>query len=260
MKLHIISDLHLSVHSLAPPRTDADVVVLAGDIARPPEAIAWALGFEKPVVLVPGNHEFYGSSLQETVQELRRLAQGAGVHVLDNDRLVLDGIRFLGSTLWTDFLAAGSGATQREAMLQSRQFNRDFSRIRAEPGTDGRLFTPQDCAALFACNAQWLRAQLALPFAGPTVVVTHHAPSLRSVPARFAGSPLNPNFVSDAEQLLAGGNARLWVHGHLHDSFDYAVHGTRVLCNPRGYARDGINENPHFDPQLTVDIGYALGP
>jgi hypothetical protein len=124
------------------------------------------------------------------------------VHVLDNDRLVLDGIRFLGSTLWTDFLAAGSGAAQQEAILLSRQFNRDFSRIRAEPGTGGRLFTPQDCAALFACNAQWLRAQLALPYAGPTVVVTHHAPSLRSVPARFAGSPLNPNFVSDAEQLL----------------------------------------------------------
>ena len=166
------------------------MVVLAGDIARPPEAIAWAQGFKKPVVLVPGNHEFYGSSLQETVQELRQLAQGTAVHVLDNDRLVLDGIRFLGSTLWTDFLAAGSGAAQQEAMLQSRQFNRDFSRIRAEPGTEGRLFTPQDCAALFACNAQWLRAQLALPFAGPTVVVTHHAPSLRSVPARFAGSPL----------------------------------------------------------------------
>ena len=133
----------------------------------------------------------------------------------DNDCLVLGGTRFLGSTLWTDFLAAGSGAAQQEAMLQSRQFNRDFSRIRAEPGTEGRLFTPQDCAALFACNAQWLRAQLALPFAGPTVVVTHHAPSLRSVPARFAGSPLNPNFVSDAEQLLAGGHARLWVHGPL---------------------------------------------
>jgi hypothetical protein len=96
---------------------------------------------------------------------------------------------------------------------------------------------------------------LALPFAGPTVVVTHHAPSLRSVPARFAGSPLNPNFVSDAEHLLADSHARLWVHGHLHDSCDYAVHGTRVLCNPRGYARDGINENPHFDPQLMVDIG-----
>jgi hypothetical protein len=231
------------------------VVILAGDIARPPEAIAWAQGFEKPVVLVPGNHEFYGSSLQETVQALRRLAQGTAVHVLDNDPVVLDGIRFLGSTLWTDFLAAGRGAAQQEAMRQSVEFNRDFSRIRAELGTEGRLFTPQDCAALFACNAHWLQAQLALPFAGPTVVVTHHAPSLRSVPARFAGSPLNPNFVSDAEHLLAGGHARLWVHGHLHDSCDYAVHGTRVLCNPRGYARDGIDENPHFDPQLMVDIG-----
>lgn len=254
MKLHVLSDLHLSVQPLAPPSTDADLVVLAGDIARPPQAIAWAQALEKPVVLVPGNHEFYGSSLQETVQQLRQLAHGTAVHVLDNDRLVLDGIRFLGSTLWTDFLAAGSGAAQQEAVRLSRQFNHDFSRIRAEPGPGGRAFTPQDCAALFARNAAWLQAELALPFAGPTVVVTHHAPSLRSVPARFAGSPLNVNFVSDAEQLLAGGRARLWVHGHLHDSFDYVVQGTRVLCNPRGYARGGVNENAQFDAQLTVDV------
>ena len=123
MKLHIISDLHLSVHPFAPPRTDADVVVLAGDIARPPEAIAWAQGFKKPVVLVPGNHEFYGSSLQETVQELRRLAQGTAVHVLDNDRLVLDGIRFLGSTrcgriFW---LPAAGGAAGGNAPISTVQ-------------------------------------------------------------------------------------------------------------------------------------------
>lgn len=252
MKLHILSDLHLSVHPLAPPCTDADVVVLAGDIARPLDAITWAQGFAKPVLLVPGNHEFYGSSLQETVQALQDHARGTQIHVLDNNALVIGEVRFLGTTLWTDFLAAGAATTQQEAMRQAQQFNRDFSRIRVDPDIQGRLFTPQDCAALFARNARWLQAQLALPFAGPTVVITHHAPSLRSVPERFAGSLLNANFVSDAEHLLADSQISLWVHGHLHDSFDYALHGTRVLCNPRGYARDGINENSNFDPQLTV--------
>lgn len=76
-----------------------------------------------------------------------------------------------------------------------------------------------------------------MPHAGPTVVVTHHAPSPQSIPLRFAGSPLNANFVSDAEWLLQGRRARLWIHGHLHDSFDYEVDGTRVVCNPRGYAK-----------------------
>ena len=74
---------------------------------------------------------------------------------------------------------------------------------------------------------------------------------------RFAGSLLNACFVSDAEHLLGAGRTGLWVHGHTHDSFDYAVNGTRVICNPRGYARDGVNENPHFDPGLVIEVGEA---
>ena len=74
---------------------------------------------------------------------------------------------------------------------------------------------------------------------------------------RFAGSPLNVNFVSDARSLLGGERTALWIHGHTHDSFDYDVQGTRVLCNPRGYAKDGVPENPLFDPGLIVDIPLA---
>lgn len=254
MKLHILSDLHLGVHPLPHPVTDADLVILAGDIARPAAAIDWARGFDKPVLYVPGNHEFYGSSLPETVQQLRTLAAGSQVHILSNDTLIWRGVRFLGSTLWTDFLAAGSGAAQTAAMAQSVQFNRDFSRIRNTDAPDAALFTPQHSAQLFTHNAQWLDAQLNTAFAGPTVVITHHAPSLRSVHPRFAGSPLNVNFVSDAEFLLHGQRAQLWIHGHTHDSFDYQVEGTRVLCNPRGYAKEGVNENPLFNPLLTVEI------
>lgn len=137
MKLHILSDLHLSVYDMSPPRTDADVVILAGDIARPVEAIAWILAFtDKPVVYVPGNHEFYGSSLQATVQELQRLTAGTNIHVLDNQVLELHGVRFVGSTLWTDFLAAGTGTEQTAAIAQSLAFNRDFSRTSMSRPTD----------------------------------------------------------------------------------------------------------------------------
>lgn len=254
MKFHILSDLHLSVHDMPPPQTDADVVILAGDIARPVEAIAWILALGKPAVYVPGNHEFYGSSFQATVQELQRLAEGTNIHVLDNQVLEWHGVRFVGSTLWTDFLAAGTGAEQTSAIAQSLAFNRDFSRIYNDEPPDRRLFTPQDSAALFARNASWLDSVLRQPFGGSTVVVTHHAPSLRSVPARFAGSALNVNFVSDAEHLVGHERACLWVHGHLHDSSNYEINGTRVLCNPRGYAKGGLNENQSFDPLLTVEI------
>jgi predicted phosphodiesterase len=253
MKLNLLSDLHLRQGSLPLPRNDADVVVLAGDIDRPAEALAWARGFDKPVIYVPGNHEHYGDTVESTLAALRDEADGTGVHVLDRDVVVIGGVRFLGTTLWTDFRLGGDGDARAAAVRDAVRLIRDFSRIRRGAGSDA-AFTPDDAAALFEQDARWLRRMLATACDGPTVVITHHAPSLRSIHPRFAGSPLNACFVSDAEDLLDGGRAALWIHGHTHDSFDYVVNGTRVVCNPRGYARNGVNENPAFDPDLCIDV------
>ena len=254
MKLHILSDLHLGVGALEPPRTDADLVVLAGDIARPAAAVAWAQRFGKPVLYVLGNHEFYGGSLDGTVAEFRRLCAGTAVRLLDDEAIVIDGVRFLGSTLWSDFGLFATEQERQQAIEMAQQLVRDFSRIRRRADGDA-LFTPHDAAARFARHAAWLDRQLDAPHAGPTVVITHHAPSCQSIHPRFAGSPLNACFVSDADHLLRDRRAALWIHGHTHDSFDYRVHGTRVLCNSRGYAKDGVNENARFDPLLTVEVG-----
>ena len=254
MRLQILSDLHLSGGAPTIPATDADLIVLAGDIARPGEAIAWAAGLPKPVLYVPGNHEFYGSSIEATLCDLRRLAAGTNVRVLDDDELVVDGVRFLGSTLWTDFMLYGDGELRSAAMADARRLLRDFSRIRGADGGDAP-FTPDDAAARHARHAAWLESRLARRHDGPTVVVTHHAPARRSIHPRYAGSLLNACFVSDATRLLGGDRASLWIHGHTHDSFDYDVAGTRVVCNPRGYAKDGANENPSFDAGFTVDVG-----
>ena len=254
MKLNILSDLHLGLGALELPRNEADVVILAGDLARPKEAVAWASGFSKPVVYVPGNHEFYGGSIAGGTDELRRLCRASGIQLLCNDEVVIAGVRFLGTTLWTDFMLFGEGEKRAEAIQQACSFMRDFSRIRIGEAAEA-LFTPGDSAALFALQSAWLEHRLAQVHAGPTVVITHHAPSPRSIHPRFAHSPLNACFVSDAEHLIDGARARLWVHGHTHDSFDYALKGTRVVCNPRGYAKNGINENPLFDPNFLVEIG-----
>lgn len=253
MRLNILSDLHLSRGTLELPVTDADVIVLAGDLGRPTEALAWASAFDKPVLYVPGNHEFYGAEMAWTRGELRRLCAGTKVHLLDNDELILDGVRFLGCTLWTDFMLFGAGEKQQEAIDQGQRFMRDFSSIRISdaPPTP---FTPAASADLFETNARWLAGKLGTPHQGPTVVITHHAPSPRSVHPRFEGSPLNACFVSNAEHLIDGNRVQLWVHGHTHDSFDYVVNGTRVVCNPRGYATDGVNENASFDAGLVVDV------
>jgi len=254
MKLHILSDLHLGVQGMEHPQTDADLVILAGDLARPQAAITWAQGFGKPVLYVPGNHEFYGSSLTQTVRTLQDLCAGTSVQLLDNRSLVLQGVRFIGSTLWSDFRIAGDGQARIDAMEQAKRFMYDFQRVRITDAPDAPLFTPEDSATLFDANVQWLAQELAQPFDGPTVVITHHAPSPRSIHPRFAGSPLNTIFVSDAEALVATSGARLWIHGHTHDSYDYPVGATRVLCNPRGYAKEGVAENAAFDARLVVQV------
>lgn len=253
MKLNILSDLHLSCGALDIPRTDADVVILAGDIARPREAVAWARGFDRPVLYVPGNHEFYGGSLSGTLRELRRLCAGSHIQLLDGDEVFIGGVRFLGTTLWTDFGLFGQGGQRSQAMQEAQKFIRDFQKIQVSD-LPGQLFTPDDCAALCLANASWLEQRLAVAHTGPTVVITHHAPSRQSIHPRFAGSALNACFVSDLDRLTDIGRAQLWIHGHTHDSFDYRIEGTRVVCNPRGYSRDGVNENPLFDSHFLVEL------
>ncbi|MEO6896823.1 MAG: metallophosphoesterase [Caldimonas sp.] len=253
MKLNILSDLHLNVCGFDRPVNDADVVVLAGDIARPREAVEWARHFGKPVLYVPGNHEFYGGSLDGAAAELQRLSAGTCVRVLDNAEAIIGRVRFLGSTLWTDFELFGEGEVKAAAMAAGQNLMRDFCRIRLADATDA-VFSPGDSAALFERGASWLDARLDTAHDGPTVVITHHAPSRQSIHPRFAHSLLNACFVSDAERLLGGSRVQLWIHGHTHDTFDYRVNGTRVVCNPRGYAKNGVNENPRFEANLTIQV------
>jgi predicted phosphodiesterase len=262
VKLHILSDLHLSRGPLDLPANDADVVIAAGDVARPQQAVPWLAGLGKPVLYVPGNHEFYGGSIAGTRAELKRLCAGTNVRLLDNDEAMLDGVRFLGTTLWTDFLICGDGEQQAAAMHEACALMYDFRIIRY--GANGQsVFTPTDAMALFRANVQWLERKFAEPHDGPTVVITHHAPSPNSIHPRYAGSLLNACFVSDAEALVEASRAELWIHGHMHDSFDYRLGGTRVVCNPRGYARDGVDENAAFDPRLVIGVdppGVAAEP
>ena len=266
MKIRLLSDLHLEHSHLHPPfvlpAAEADVVVLAGDIDNGTRAIDWAeRAFHGQTVLyVPGNHEYYESDLQATGLALRaRARRSSNVRLLDNDELVVDGVRFLGSTLWTDFALDGAGNTDR-AFAASLRHVMDFRKIRVA----GALLTPQQTVELHHQATGFLRDRLRQPFAGKTVVITHHAPHPDSVHPRWRGNPVNAAFVSDLTRLM--GKAALWLHGHTHDSFDFAVRGTRVLANPMGYRMSNprsrsageslpvSTENARFDPALVVEI------
>ncbi|HEX6703736.1 MAG TPA: metallophosphoesterase [Albitalea sp.] len=253
MKIALLSDLHLSVHPLSPPASDADIVVLAGDIGRPAAALEWARQFDRPTLLIAGNHEFYGSDLVTTVHELRERSRGTQVVFLEREAWHRDGVRFLGCTLWSDHRLHASRAERDEGLRQSQALMRDFARIRIAPDFPDP-FTPAVSQMLFDSSVAWLETQFAHAHDGPTVVVTHFAPSRGSIAERFAGSPINTCFVSDLEERILRWQPALWLHGHTHDSFDYRIGGTRVVANPRGYAPGGVIENRRFDPSLVIDV------
>ena len=244
MKIHVLSDLHIEADpSFKLPATDADVLVLAGDIANGVDGLAAFAGCGKPLVYVPGNHEYYERELEPAADELVRYARAAGVHLLDRAEAVIDGVRFIGATLWTDFRLDGEAAYAR-TLAVSRKHVLDFKLIRHR----ARMLEPEDTIDFHARDRAWLDARLAAPFAGTTVVVTHHAPHPLSVHPRWNGNPVNPAFVTDLTSLM--GRAPLWIHGHTHDSFDYTVARTRVVCNPKGY----LAENRAFEPAKVVTV------
>ncbi len=243
-RVAIYSDLHLEFEDWAPPALDVDLVVLAGDIHTGTQGVLWAKrAFSAPVIYVPGNHEFYGHELDRLPAELRLAAGDSHVHVLDGERIECAGLTVAGVTLWTDFDG------ENPAVLDmSRRAMADYELITL--ADHDRRALPGDMLALHHRGREWLAG---LPPCD--IVITHHAPSHRSVSPRFQGHFLNGAFASDLDSLILAMTPSLWVHGHMHDARDYEVGGTRVVCNPRGYPR----EQGAFDEVLVIDIPSVGG-
>jgi hypothetical protein len=244
MRIQIFSDLHLEHRPFAPPRTDADVIVLAGDIDNGAAGIEWAKQtFGVPVVYLAGNHEYYEGEFDAVRKAMQTAALGSTVDLLECGEAVIDGVRFLGCTLWTDYTLVGDA--DRPAVIEAaRRLNPDYQLIRR----GARLLSPEDAIVLCAQHRAWLVAKLTEPFGGKTVVVTHFAPHPRSIAPSYANHPANPGFVVDLDAMM--GRVALWIHGHTHTFFDYTVHGTRLVCNPRGYP----GEPTGFRPDFSVEV------
>ncbi len=260
-QLHILNDLHLKHAPMAPAPLRGDVLVLAGDISDggDPQAVleltAHYRKAQRPVVYVLGNHEGYGRIWSEMVEAMHAGLQGSGVALLDDRAAVFGGVRFFGATLWTDYLLLGEDKLA-DSISMARHFMADHKWIGVKDDRypkGRRVFDPLDAKAMHEQTVRRMREVLAEPFAGPTVVVSHHAPSPRSIHRQYAGHPANGAFVSNLEPLIEELAPTLWVHGHVHNSMDYRVGATRVVANPRGYplgrrlgAAELTFENPEF--------------
>jgi predicted phosphodiesterase len=250
MKIWIFSDLHLDVdrHGWPPGLLDDppehDVVVIAGDVCEGHASAAYALmgsGINsKPVVYVTGNHECYGHHRSVEFQP----PQHQGLHLLQDSAVRFEDVTFVGATLWTDYCLYGEVYRQMAMHACADKMN-DHRRIRH----GSHKWMPSHAAAEHAASRDYIKTILDQRD-GPVVVVTHHAPSIKSVPDRYHGDLINTGFASHMDDLAS--RATLWVHGHTHDAADYTLGDCRVICNPRGYARHG---GDGFNPRLVVEVG-----
>jgi len=279
MKIQLLSDLHLEVHPHwePSPHPDADLLVLAGDVGsyQPGSLLrdedfglgrfSPLQGWPTPVVFVPGNHEYDTFDFDVAHDRLRATCVRLGIHWLEREMLVLGGVRLVGTTLWTDFDALspqtpvmGKNSNQPSPNLLALQLKAREKAFRAANYYLKKTLTTRHGAPWLAeglreqalvCQA-WLRGALTQPFDGPTVAITHFAPSLLSADPRYGMVPGTAGFCNALDDLLP--HANLWLHGHLHAPSDYRVGNCRVVANPLGYARK--EEQVGYRPDLLIGI------
>lgn len=269
MKLWIWSDVHLEISNsqIDFARPDADIIVIAGDLTYADKVSETAKDiierYQMPIIYVAGNHEFYGShqrqSSFETDQLILKLAERDSdnwshrLYVLDEDAVVIDGVRFVGATLWTDFKLNLKNESQLSARMRNAENQlRDFTSIRMR---SGERFSAAGMIALNASNADYIRNQVSEDFAGKTVVVSHHLPHPACISEKYQDSEANYLF-SNSERafadILDSGRVDLWVCGHSHQAADVLVSKTRVVCNPMGYEYE-VGKNG-FREDLVIEI------
>ncbi|HFD11776.1 MAG TPA: metallophosphoesterase [Crenotrichaceae bacterium] len=230
MLIQYFSDLHLEFGPLVYPQTEADVIIAAGDIGIYQQGVEWLAEIDKPVLYVAGNHEFYHHEYNDTISTIQESCASTNIQFMDKRSVIIGNSRFLGCTLWID--------AEKAVSEGKKTGSNDFKKIRY-----GKEMLTHD--AVYTLNQQdveWLSSELATPFEGNTVVITHHAPTFWS----WGGSPMAPgrySYCNDLRHLMYKHKIDAWFHGHTHQVRDYTCGNTRVLCNPRGYwGHHAVNE------------------
>ncbi len=249
MKLHVLSDLHVEFGDFSVPDVGADLIILAGDTHVGSRGLRWVLdqGLRVPVIYVLGNHEFYRDKFPGLIDKLKKEAEGTNVHVLENDSFEFGGFRFFGCTLWTDMALLGNPEI---AMAAAAGGMNDYRLIRNSK-TYSRL-RPIDTVAWHKSSVKKLREFLEASDPEKSVVVMHSCPSIKSIPERYRNHQLTPAFATNMESLIHHYQPCLWIHGHTHDSFNYEIGKTRIVCNPRGYVPNA--DNKEFEAGMIIEL------
>ena len=247
--IQIFSDLHLEFRARLPKISkEADMIVVAGDVGTSPSTVkgffAWARQETKaPIIYVIGNHEYYRQIFPDIAESYKSISNEIpDLYMLEHDCIVLNGIRILGGTMWS-FIGDSSAHIVKYSIS-------DYRLIKKNNGT----INYTDTTKKWSKFVSWLTQELEKKFDGPTIIVTHHAPSERSVPKKFSGDLLNAAFFSDLEPLVERYQPAMWIHGHMHDAISYNIKRTMVVCNPRGYPSEYGHNG--FVENLVIDLEY----
>ncbi|WP_082335899.1 metallophosphoesterase [Pseudomonas syringae] len=230
MRVAVYSDLHNEFSRFEVPSVHADVIVLAGDIDVLGRGVTWANEvFTKTVIYCCGNHEFFRGHIDRTLEKMRAVA-APHVHVLENQILHIDGVRFIVATAWTDYTSTGNEVMA--ALVCSQNMN-DFKKIRAD--TNYRRLRPADLITRNHATYRFLKGALETPFGGKTVVVTHHCPIRESAGDEF-DEHYSAAYYNEWHDLVV--LADVWFFGHTHACVDMFYEGCRLVSNPRGYPNE----------------------
>lgn len=268
LKIQILSDLHREFPTgefdgwesrtrSTMKNTQADVTIIAGDLHTKGRGIDLAGSYwpDRPVIIIAGNHEYYGQVYPHHMQKLREAAAGfPNVHFLENDAVEIGDVVFLGCTLWTDCKLWESGphaglCSYPVTQMKLQHSMNDYARITFFDGWRHRRLNPSDLVKVHLNSVRWLKSQFEVYRGRKIVVVTHHAPSFKSVPEIYQKDVVSAAYASHLDELVESSGATLWIHGHNHGQSDYLIGKTRVLCNAKGYPDEAGNG---FKPSLVV--------
>lgn len=266
-RLRIVSDTHNEFGRFELPISKEDeksILILAGDIGLISKMdwtimdylIDWADHFQD-IIFVCGNHEHYSGSIDRGVEKLRdriKFESLHNVHILDDSHMRIGDTTFIGSTMWSSF------REHNPNVMNAAQYQmNDYRLIRTGPKSEPykRKFTASDAYGRFTKAINYIFPQIKKEKEDgqKVVVITHMAPSYQSLNPKYATGPnaeLNGAYMSDLDDDILEAKPNLMCHGHVHDSFDYMIGDTRVVCNPRGYTPHDIN--PNFDPDFSIDV------
>jgi predicted phosphodiesterase len=257
MRIDVASDLHLrEVGNIGDAffKTDASVLALLGDVCEVRQLESLKPFFDRVcstwdrVIYILGNHEFYNSNINRGVGAVKDFMKHYdNIHVADNDCIRIGGVVFIGSTLWSSM-----NNSDPMTFYHCQRMISDYTNI---TGKGNRLLTPQTTVDLFDKSVEHIEEYLTIfENEDKVVVLTHHAPSYRSVSPKFHGNLANGAFVSCLEDLILNSpNLKLWAHGHTHSACDYTIGNCRVVCHPKGYLGELHPISEMYEP-LRVEI------